>query len=116
MPSLLWSAAWVYAPSSSGPRWRSAPRPVRTGDHYSRMALSPGLERSATALVNSLLLAVDLQNYEFARQCPADTVHFDTISLGGPARDFTANEMTAGLRSTFRYLSGTQHLITAPVV
>jgi len=75
------------------------------------MALSPGLERSATALVNSLLLAVDQRNYEYARQCLANTVHFDTISLGGPARDFTADEMIAGLQSTFRYLSGTQHLI-----
>ncbi len=80
------------------------------------MALSPELERSATALVSSLLLAVDQRNYEYARQCLAETVHFDTISLGGPARDFTANEMIAGLQSTFRYLSGTQHLISAPVV
>src|SRR3954451_24164753 len=79
-------------------------------DHYSRMALSLELERAATALVSSLLLAVDQRDYEYARQCLADTVHFDTTSLGGPARDFSADEMIAGLQSTFRYLSGTQHL------
>jgi len=80
------------------------------------MAVSPGLERSATALINSLLLAVDQRDYEYARRCLAKTVHFDTISLGGTARDLTADEMIAGLQSTFRYLSGTQHLLTAPLV
>ena len=57
-----------------------------TGDHYSRMAVSPGLERSATALINSLLLAVDQRDYEYARRCLAKTVHFDTMfRVVGPA-------------------------------
>src|SRR5437773_1582746 len=85
-------------------------------DHYSRMPISSELERSAIALVNSVLLAIDERNYAYVRRCLADTVQFDTISLGGAARDLTAEEMIAGLQSTFRYLSGTQHLITAPVV
>ena len=71
-------------------------------DHYSRMPISSELERSAIALVNSVLLAIDERNYAYVRRCLADTVQFDTISLGGAARDLTAEEMIAGLQSTFR--------------
>ncbi len=80
------------------------------------MNISSGLEGSVTALVNSLLLAVDQRNYEYVRQCLADTVHFDTVSLGGTARNITAEEMITGLQSTFQNLSGTQHLIAAQLV
>src|SRR5437773_9892298 len=80
------------------------------------MTISSGLEGSVTALVNSLLLAVDQRNYEYVRQCLADMVHFNTVSLGGTARNITAEEMITGLQSTFQNLSGTQHLIAAQSV
>ena len=66
--------------------------------------------------LDRLMLAIDDRDYDFARLCLADTVHFDTSSMGGPSRDFTREEMIAGLQGTFRLLKATQHLLTAPVI
>lgn len=66
--------------------------------------------------LNRLMLAIDRRDYDFARLCLADTVHFDTSSMGGPSRDLTREEMIAGLQGTFRLLKATQHLLSAPVI
>jgi hypothetical protein len=71
---------------------------------------------AVAGFLNRLLLAIDERDYGFAGACLADKVDFDTRSLGGIERALSRDEMIAGLQATFRFLKGTQHLLSALVV
>lgn len=55
---------------------------------------------SITEVVNTLFVAVDNRDWETARACLADSVHFDVTSLGGPAPSSLTPEQITGAWET----------------
>jgi hypothetical protein len=66
--------------------------------------------QSITELINTLFVAVDNRDWETARGCLADSVHFDVTSLGGPApSDLTPEQITGGWESGLAPIEAVHH-------
>jgi hypothetical protein len=67
-------------------------------------------KESITELINTLFVSVDNRDWETARACLADSVHFDVTSLGAPApSDLTAEQVTSTWESGLAPIEHVHH-------